>query len=167
MANAIKFPIKKLAKISWKAKVDTISQMDLPVWWTTIPDNIGLRLRTYLWNWNCFGARTVLTDNIGVSNRLINGSIGTVKHLHMRSKPLCSTVYVKFDYSKAGNFLKDMSLWWFEGMIPITARAKRFHLKKSKELLFLKENNSQWYLVMQLLSISLKDGLLWIMCKAT
>ena len=29
----------------------------------------------------CVGARVMLTDNISVSDRLINGSIGTVKHL--------------------------------------------------------------------------------------
>ena len=102
MAGGIQFSTKKL--------VDTISQMDLPVWWTTMPDNIGLRLPTYLWNWNCVGASTIRTDNIDVSNRLVNGSIGTVKHLHMRSKPLCSTVYVNCDDSKADNFVEDISL---------------------------------------------------------
>ena len=30
----------------------------------------------------CVGARVMLTDNISVSDRLINGSIGTVTHLH-------------------------------------------------------------------------------------
>ena len=46
-------------------------------------------------------------NNISVSDRLINGSIGTVKHTDRRSKPLCSTMYVKFDDPKAGNSLKD------------------------------------------------------------
>ena len=48
----------------------------------SIPDNIGLsqtanipaKLKL------CVGARVMLTDNISVSDRLINGSIGTVKH---------------------------------------------------------------------------------------
>ena len=48
----------------------------------SIPDNIGLsqtanlpaKLKL------CVGARVILTDNISVSDRLINGSIGTVKH---------------------------------------------------------------------------------------
>ena len=71
----------------------------------SIPDNISLsqtanvlaklKLRV--------GARVILTDNIIVSGRLINGSIGTVKHLDRRSKPLCSLLYVKFDDPKAGN----------------------------------------------------------------
>ena len=44
----------------------------------------------------------ILTDNISVSDRLINSSIGKVKHLDRRSKPLCSTIYMKFDPLKKG-----------------------------------------------------------------
>ena len=42
----------------------------------------------------CDGARAMLSDN-SVSNRLINGSIGTVKNLNRRSKSLYSkyTIY--------------------------------------------------------------------------
>ena len=75
----------------------------------SIPDNVGLsqtanlpaklKLRV--------GARIILSDNINISDRLINGSIGTVKHLDKKSKPLFSTIYVKFDDPKAGNSLKD------------------------------------------------------------
>ena len=65
----------------------------------SIPDNIGLsqtanlpaKLKL------CVIARVMLTDNVSVSGRLINGPIGTVKHLNRRSKPLCSTIYGKFD----------------------------------------------------------------------
>ena len=45
----------------------------------------------------------MLTDNIIVSDRLINSSIGSVEHLDRRSKPLFSTIYVKFDEPNAGN----------------------------------------------------------------
>ena len=48
----------------------------------------------------------MLSDNIIVSERLINGSIGTVEHLDRRSKQLRIAIYVKFDDSRAGNFLK-------------------------------------------------------------
>ena len=58
----------------------------------------------------CVGVRVMFTDNVSVSNRLINGSIGTVKHLDKRSKPLCSTIYVTFGDPKAGNSLKDRRL---------------------------------------------------------
>ena len=68
----------------------------------SIPDNIGLsqtanlpaKLKL------CVSARVILTGNISVSDRLINGSIGTVKHI-------CSAIYMKFDDSKAGSSLKD------------------------------------------------------------
>ena len=30
----------------------------------------------------CIGARLMLTDNISVADRLINGSIGTIRYLH-------------------------------------------------------------------------------------
>ena len=100
-----------------------------------IPDNIGLsqtanlpaKLKL------CVAARVMLTDNISVSDRLINACIGTVKHLYRRSKPLYSTIYVKFDDAKAGNFMKDKRLRGeLKKCVPITARAKRFPLKKEK-----------------------------------
>ena len=78
----------------------------------SIPDKIGLSQTANLPAKSklCIGARVMLTDNISVSDRLINGSIGTVKHWDRRSKPLCSTIYVKFDDPKAGNSMKDRSL---------------------------------------------------------
>ena len=79
------------------------------------------------------GARVMLTDNISVSDRLINGSVGTVKHLDTRSKSLCSTINVKFDDPKAGSSLKDKRLRGeLEECLPITARTKKFPLKKGK-----------------------------------
>ena len=93
----------------------------------SIPDNIclsqtaNLPAKLKL----CVGARVMLTDIISVSGRLINGSIGTVKHLDRRSKPLCSTIYVKFDDPKAGNSMKDRRLCGeFKVCVPITVRAK-------------------------------------------
>ena len=81
----------------------------------------------------CVGARDMLTDNINVFDRLINGSIGTVKHLNIRSNSLCSTIYVKFDDPKAGNSMKDRRLQnELKECVPITARTKKFPLKKGK-----------------------------------
>ena len=75
----------------------------------------------------------MLTDNISVSDRLINSSVATVRHLDRRSKPLCSTIYVKFDDSEVGNSMKDRRLCGeLKDCVPITARAKRFPLKKGK-----------------------------------
>ena len=51
----------------------------------------------------------------------------------MRSTLLCSTTYATFDYSKAGNYLKDTKCRGeLTESVPITARAKKFPLKKSK-----------------------------------
>ena len=101
----------------------------------SIPDNIGLaeianlpaKLKL------CVGARVMLTDNISVSGILINGSIGTVKHLDKRLKSLFSTIYVNFDDPKAGNSLKVRRLHGqLKECVPITAKTKRFPLKKGK-----------------------------------
>ena len=47
----------------------------------SIPDNISLSQTANLpAKLKCVGARVMLPDNISVSDRLINGSVGTVKH---------------------------------------------------------------------------------------
>ena len=75
----------------------------------------------------------MLTDNISVSVRLINSSIGTVTYIHKRSKPLCSTIFLNFDDPKAGNSLKDRRLpGELKEFVSITIRAKRFPLKKGR-----------------------------------
>ena len=114
----------------------TISKLDSEVVGSiSIPDNIGLSQTANLPEKSklCVGARVMLTDNISVSGRLINVSTGTVKDLNRRIKPLCSTVYVKFDDPKAGKSLKDRRLCVeLKECVPITARAKRFPLRKGK-----------------------------------
>ena len=50
----------------------------------------------------------MLTENSGVSDRKINGSIDTVKNLDMRLKTLFCTIYVKIDDPEVGNSLKDV-----------------------------------------------------------
>ena len=72
----------------------------------------------------------ILTDNINFSDRLINGSIGTVRHLDIRSKPLCSTT----DDSETGNSMKDKR---FCGEL----KEYVVIIAKIKVLLLLKENN--------------------------
>ena len=52
-----------------------------------------------------------------------------MKHIDRRSKPLCSTIYVKFDDSKAGNPLKDRRLpGELKECVPITAWQKTMRL---------------------------------------
>ena len=75
----------------------------------SIPDNIGLteapslpeKLKFYV------GAKVMLADNICVSDRIINCSISTVKHLDMSKKTLRHKTYVKLNEKKSGNSWKD------------------------------------------------------------
>ena len=48
----------------------------------------------------------MFTNNVNVSDWLINGLIGRVKYLDMRTKPFHHKIFVKFDYPKVGNSLK-------------------------------------------------------------
>ena len=81
----------------------------------------------------CVGARVMLTDNIHVFDRVISGSIGTVKHLDIRLNSLCNTIYKKFDDPKAGNSMKDRRLQnELKECVLITARTKKFPFKKGK-----------------------------------
>ena len=92
----------------------------------TRPDNISLSQTSNLLAKLklCVGAR-MLADNISVFDRLINGSIGTIKHLDMRSKSLYCTLYVKFANPKAGNSPKDRRLCdELDDCVTIIVRAK-------------------------------------------
>ena len=83
----------------------------------------------------------MLTDNISVSVRLINSSIGTVTHIHKRSKPLCSTIFLNFDDPKAGNSFKDRRLpGELKDLYQLPLEQRGFLKKKEEILLLLKEN---------------------------
>ena len=132
-----------------------------------MPDNISLSqtatLPTKLKL--CIDARVMLTDNISFSDRLINGSIGTVKHLDRISKPLCSRIYVKFDGPKAGNSMKDKRLCGeLKKCLPITARAKRVPMKKEKSTVIAESKQFPLILGLANMSISLKE-VPWLICK--
>ena len=117
------------------SKVQDSKNIEINTCSISIPDDISLpqtvnppgKLKL------CVGVRVMLTDNISVSDKLSNSSIGTVKHLDKRSKPLCSTIYVTFDSSKAGNSLKDGRLHGeLKECVPITAGMRRFLSKKGR-----------------------------------
>ena len=57
--------------------------------------NFGLHIQLKI----CEGARVMLTYNMDLQDRLLNGSTGTVVCLQMlrTSDPLHGTIYVKFD----------------------------------------------------------------------
>ena len=51
----------------------------------------------------CVGARFMLSMNLDIDDHLINGSIGTIKHIHMNQRnPLNGKFYVHFDNPKSG-----------------------------------------------------------------
>ena len=104
----------------------------------------------------------MLPDNIRVSDRLINCSIDTVKHLHKRSKPLGITAYVKFDEPKTGISLKDRRLCGeLKECVPITARTKRFPKVKNSE-------RKQFPVILDhVITVHKSQELLWIICNET
>ena len=88
-----------------------------------------------------------------------------VKQLDMRSKALCSTIYMTFDNPKVGNSLKSRKLYGeLKESVPIAARAKRCPLKKVKSTVIAERRQFLLYLAMQLLSTSLRE-VLWLTCK--
>ena len=100
----------------------------------------------------CIAARVMLTDNQDIGDKLINGLIGTVKHLDRvkdNNTPF-GTIYVKFDDPQAGNKLKDRHLLdEFKECVPIKPISKRFPYKNKVRLSLLKENNFLLFLLMQ------------------
>ena len=52
----------------------------------------------------CNGARFMLAVNLDTEDHLINGSMVTIKHIHMNSRdPLNGKIYIHFDDPVAGN----------------------------------------------------------------
>ena len=47
-------------------------------------------------------ARVMLTVNVDLQDRLVNGQLGTVKHIVLNSQNNVSKIYIKFDDCKAG-----------------------------------------------------------------
>ena len=48
-------------------------------------------------------ARVMLTTNINIQDRLINGQIGTVKHIEIKENEV-KTIYLELDVKRAGQF---------------------------------------------------------------
>ena len=83
----------------------------------------------------CVGARVMLTNNMDISDRLINGLMGTVMVIDRlrNNKTASGIIYIKFDDIKAGNKLKDRRLRGeLKECVPIQPVAKRFSYKKNR-----------------------------------
>ena len=75
----------------------------------------------------CIGARVLLTHNIDTEDRLINGSLGTIKLIYrvMNNRPT-GIIYVKFDDERAGNRKKLDRFRTIKGLVPIYPITKEF-----------------------------------------
>ena len=72
----------------------------------------------------------MLTVNLDTEDHLINGSMGTIKHVYMSTRsPLDGTIYVQFDDPVAGNKRKrrDINEEW----VPILAEVRSFNMNKN------------------------------------
>ena len=73
---------------------------------------------------------------------------------------------MKFDDSKAGSSLKDRLLGELKECLPITARAKRFLLKKGKSTAIA--DRKQFPLILgHAITIHKSQEVVWPICKAT
>jgi hypothetical protein len=82
----------------------------------------------------CVGARFMLTINLKVEDKLINGSIGTIVHLQLSNQyPLNGIIFVKFDNPNAGNSLKNSRLPIdLRDCVPIKSVTRDFLFKSKK-----------------------------------
>ena len=93
--------------------------------------------------------------------------MGTVKYLDMKSKPLCSAIYVKFDHPKAGNSLTDGRLHnQLNECVPIPARIKTFLLNKCISTVIAEKKTASVNTWPCNYCPSLKE-VLWLISKAT
>ena len=108
----------------------------------------------------CDGARVLLTYNIHLQDRLLNGSTGTVVCLQIprASDSLHGTIYVKFDNPGAGKSHRNPYFVREElgDCVPIIATLKRFSYCHKIFLELLRENNFLLDLHLPLIYIILK-----------
>ena len=79
-------------------------------------------------------ARVMITSNIDISDRLINGQLGVVKHLKLKHDKV-TTIYLKLDDDKAG--LKEIS-----GFDTLARRNNWVPIKKQETLIYIKSSKS-------------------------
>ena len=83
----------------------------------------------------CVSGREVLSDDTSVSDRLINGSIDTGKHLRYEIKGTCHYTIYELAIS-----------WKIEGFDQLLPEQRSFLQRKTKVLFLLKKkkNNNTW-----------------------
>ena len=77
------------------------------------------------------GARVMLTSNIDIDDRLINGQIGTVYNVVLDRNQAVTKIYVKFNDSSAGlSAMSKDSYARIHNVVPITRSAVDIHIHK-------------------------------------
>ena len=108
----------------------------------------------------CEGARVMLTYNMDLEDKLINGSTGIVVHMQMPrvSDPLHGTIYVKFDDPEAGKTYKNSRFAREElrCCVPITALVKTFPYSYKNRTITVQRKQFPLKLTLLLQSIILK-----------
>ena len=79
------------------------------------------------------GAHVMLTSNIDIDDRLVNGLVGTVKYFKYTSNKVV-VVYIKFNDDKAGSVSMESDLTGRQNhWVPIKKREVLFGLRKNKQ----------------------------------
>ena len=95
------------------------------------------------------GTKVKLTDNLDISDRLVNGAMGNRLYMdNRRDNPLIGRIFVKFDDPKAGNSRKDGSLQVeLKECVQSTAETKSFpyRLETKKEAVFFSHSIHNYY----------------------
>ena len=75
----------------------------------------------------CIGARFMLTVNLDTSDHLVNGSLGSIKHIVKSTQPMNTLLLIKFDSAVAGDSRKGrfpLNKTW----VPIGTESRSFRL---------------------------------------
>lgn len=95
----------------------------------------------------CEGSRVMMTKNIDISDRLINGAIGTVVKIHRRvgSTNPSGIIFVKFDDPEAGNKTKNNRLCQeLKNCVPIESTSGQYSVSKKSSKTDLKGERLQF-----------------------
>ena len=76
----------------------------------------------------CLGAKVMLTHNVDIEDKLINGSLGTVRIIdRVKNRKPAGVIYVEFEDERAGNKLKINRYPKIRGLVPIQPRTVEFN----------------------------------------
>ena len=80
----------------------------------------------------CVGARFMLTVNLDIDDRLVNGTIGTIRYIKTSTSLINTTIYIEFEDPLAGNKLKSNSSTVRGNRVPICADVMSFRIHNTE-----------------------------------